>query len=323
METHPVLLIGWILTVIFCVSFIISIIIYTHFYRLKSYNQQYYTLLSIQKHKPVSLLYYLQIFDLLLFICKFYIIIQNVTAYNIWKTYCNDLFDISHLNAEQYISDDHTQEISNCKMDKYCNFSEGGDDIYDVCIPTAASSIGAIVILSYFFPITMGIIISFAEICCLKSGYGACGDSCYALCCYRQHIIRLYDRKQLFVDKYSICKKNNATTTEVVKHAINISFFVLMMAFGGIYDGPNDNYIRWYLVMILFIWWIFNELIVKCIIYQNYPDYDEAAHCLSILEDHFGEHIGSIIWIDFLDGNVDVDIDTRTGLMMEVNTCVL
>ena len=75
---------------------------------------------------------------------------------------------------------------------------------------------------------------------------------------------------------------------------LNLILFVSLILYGIYFDGPNENYTSWHQLLVLYAWWLFNEIVVKNIVYTRYPDYDRNGHILWLLQEKFGDERGFI-----------------------------
>ena len=86
----------------------------------------------------------------------------------------------------------------------------------------------------------------------------------------------------------------------------NVCILITFIIFGAIFPhndegfGPSLKFVPWYLGLVLFVWWMFNVVVVKCVVWNTYRKYNVYNHCLFILQKHFGEDIADIIWNQYL-----------------------
>lgn len=99
----------------------------------------------------------------------------------------------------------------------------------------------------------------------------------------------------------------------MLKYSRNIAFFALVIEFNAQYNGDNKDYIPWYLALTMFLWWVFNEIMVKIIVYRHYPKYSSQNHIIFILRGYFGEDISDLIWKQFVKGDVITVVELRAN----------
>ena len=278
--------IEWIFTTISCIALIAIFVRTTWQLLLKTFNNEYKFHLSI-KPPSATQSYYLQLCDLLLFISKCFIIPQNLLACSLWSKYCYELIE-------------DTDNSDQCRNDNHCQYTwiHGCHPLWN--------GVEIIRFLIYLIPMSMGVLELLCGLICTNKQ--TCGDNWYRIiyCMikrrYKTQQRIYYEDKQLFQSKL-----------EWIKHFNNISFFILIFGFYGIYNGPNKQEITdLHTILSLCILWIYNEIFVKCIGYRRYPNYNVnngRQYVLELLTDKLGDGVARIVWNEYLEQNEEIGND--------------
>eukprot|EP01084_Bolivina_argentea_P161125 280505_1 len=297
--TLSVDIVGLIISIISITTLIIIIKLCSQYLLTKRFFPKKFYIKYALNPPTLKLILYLQWMDLFILFSQCYILARNLQSFQIWRKHCNSYNYFEDPNANPAGQTDDV--FPECDADKYCYIWY--DNISADCDPTS-TGIGAVAILMIIMAV-INAILALARYCLTapctnkrnKFEYGGCGDSC----------CMLYGNKQIWVGQYLDREFfRDCWITLTVNGIRYVLFFILVIPYYFLYDGPVRNYIEWYTLFPILILWILNEFIIKCIIYPSYPKYDYNNHVLYLLEQVFDTNIAKMIWVDYANQNMRI-----------------
>ena len=246
-------------------------------------------------------------------------------GYQTWREYCENIPDHAPFFKE-------TCPIlcwEACASNKYCsvmgNKNDEKDPDWSICRPIGRFNVGiiyvfvciligaeaVIIIIDFILIVTNNCCYCYVEKYMQKNHYSY--TWMYALrylprTKLRNKMIKAYKRGQMAMGCYPRFQQFGDFHEAVfwyawIKYGTNSTFFLLLLLYGIYFDMVAPDYIyfvSWHPVLVVFLWWLCNEIAVKMMVISRYPKYDKDNHCLWLLQQKFGYDIADIIWNNYL-----------------------
>ena len=239
----------------------------------------------------INLLYYLMISNLFITISTYCMFLFQFISSSTWENYC-DQYDVEN----------------ECELGDHCFFYKSTNNCQ-----VKPGEFVTIVDFEFFALVCM-VIIDGIRFCLDMShdvkyhGYSCCVWMRYKLHLYPEWKSDYYQQKFVknIVGHESVCPCSEDSACGDCWFCITFwLFYPLTSLFYLTFNGPNINYVEWYILLSLLILSVCNE-VFKNYIYKSHKPYNPNIAILYLLTNKFGKNIANLIWTVYTNENNDI-----------------